>query len=203
VEILITSNTLLSVQEAILNRYLKLDPEAIEHLYRLSGKALKIEWGPLSYYWLFKSDSVYLSKDYNGPVDLILRGSTFDFLRMAFIKKDTALTAIPLQIFGDMEFAKQFKDLFSNLNVDYEEQLAKLVGDSLAFPMVQILKIMTHWAKASIENLGQNITHYVQTEMNWLVSKEELQLFFSDVDDLRDDSDRLEARINALQQGLN
>lgn len=148
----------------------------------------------------FKSDSIYLSKDYNGPADLILRGSTFDFLRMAFIKKDKAYTDIPLQVVGDMEFGKQFRD-FSTLDIDYEEQLSKKIGDAIAYPLIQLLKTISLWGRQNIENLGQNVTNYVQTEMNWLVSDQELQ-FFSDVDDLRNDCARLEARLNSLQKGL-
>jgi len=201
VEILISSNRILSAQEAILNRYLNLDPESKEHLRRLSGKVVKIEWAPLTYFWLFRSDSIYLNKDYNGPVDLILRGSTFDFLRMAFNTKDKALMDIPLQVLGDMEFAKQFKEFFSNLEIDYEEQLSKIVGDTIAYPLAKLLKTISVWAKQSIENFSQNASNYVQTEMNWLVSDEELQLFFSDVDDLRDDCARVEARIKTLAKG--
>ncbi len=201
-EILINTNIILSAQEAIFNRYLNLDPELKEHLYRLSGKVVKIEWSPLTYYWLFKSDSIYLSKDYSGSVDLILRGSTFDFLRMAFINKDKALTDIPLQVVGDMEFGKQFKEFFSNLEIDYEEQLSKILGDTIAYPMIQVLKTISLWARQSMESLSQNLTNYVQREMNWLVSDEELQLFFSDVDELRDDCARLEARIKMLEEGL-
>jgi len=203
VEILISSNIILSVQEAILNRYLNLDPESKKQLRQLSGRVVKIEWGPLIYYWLFKSDSIYLSKDYNGPADLILRGSTFDFLRMAFIKKDKAFTDIPLQVVGDMEFGKQFREFFLTLEIDYEEQLSKKIGDAIAYPLIQALKTISLWARQNLENLGQNVTNYVQTEMNWLVSDEEIQFFFSDVDDLRDDCARLEARINSLQKGLN
>lgn len=199
-EILINSNILLSAQEAILNRYLNLDPESKEHLRHLSGKVIKIEWVPLTYFWIFKSDLIYLNKDYSGPVDLILRGSTFDFLRMAFNTKDKALTDIPLQVLGDMELAKQFKEFFSNLEIDYEEQLSKIVGDTIAYPVVKMLKVMRLWSKQSIENLSQNASNYVQTEMNWLVSDEELQLFFSDVDNLRDDYARLEARIKVLEK---
>jgi ubiquinone biosynthesis accessory factor UbiJ len=202
VEILISSNIILSVQEVILNRYLSLDPESKKHLRQLSGRVVKIEWGSIIYFWLFKSDSIYLSKDYNGPADLILRGSTFDFLRMAFIKKDKAYTDIPLQVVGDMEFGKQFRDFFSTLDIDYEEQLSKKIGDAIAYPLIQLLKTISLWGRQNIENLGQNVTNYVQTEMNWLVSDQELQFFFSDVDDLRNDCARLEARLNSLQKGL-
>ncbi len=200
-EILIGSNIIIAAQEAILNRYLSLDPESKQHLRQLSGKVIRIELGSLTYYWLFKSDLIYLNKDYNGPADLILRGSTFDFLRMAFIKKDEAHTNIPLEVVGDMEFGKQFREFFLNLEIDYEEQLSKIVGDTLAYPMVQALKTIKFWARQNIENFGQNVTNYVQTEMNWLVTDEELQLFFSDVDDLRDDCARLEARFEILQKG--
>lgn len=200
-EILIGSNIIIAAQETILNRYLSLDPESKENLRRLSGKVVRIELGLLTYYWLFKPDLIYLNKDYNGPVDLILRGSTFDFLRMAFIKKDEAYTSIPLQVVGDIEFGKQFREFFLNLEIDYEEQLSKIVGDTLAYPMVQALKTIKLWARQNIESFGQNLTNYVQTEMNWLITDEELQLFFSDVDDLRDDCARLEARLEILQKG--
>lgn len=191
-------NALLAAQEIILNRFLQLDPEATAYLNQLSGKVVKIELNALSYFWLFKSDAIYLVKDYNGLVDLILQGSLFDFMRLAFIKSDVALTAIPIQIAGDMEFAKQFKDLFSNLDIDWEEQLSHFVGDTVAYPVARFLKTLSRWAKQNIENLSQNITDYVQAEMDYLVPDEELQIFFSDIDDLRDDWARLEARIARL-----
>lgn len=200
-EILIGSNIIIAAQEAILNRYLSLDPESKEYLRLLSGKVIKIEIGPLTYYWFFKSDLIYLNKDYSGPADLILRGSTLDFLRMAFIKKDMAPIDIPLQIVGDMELGKQFKEFFLNLEIDYEEQLSKIVGDAIAYPMVQVLKTINLWAKQNIENFNQNVTNFVQTEMNWLVTDEELQLFFSEVDDLRDDCARLDTRLEILKKG--
>lgn len=197
-EILINTHILLSTQEALLNRYLNLDPEAKEQLQQLSGKVIKIEWGPLTYYWHFKSDSIFLSKHHNGPTDLILRGSTFDFLRTVFIK-DKALTDIPLQVSGDMAFGMQFRDFFSNLEIDYEAQLAKILGDSAAYPMIQLLKGIRRWTRQSVKNLRENLTNYVQTELNGLVSNEELAHFFSDIDDLRDDCARLEARIARLK----
>lgn len=201
-EILISSNIIIAAQEAMLNRYLSLDPESKKHLHRLSGKVIRIELGPMTYYWCFKSDSIFLKKDYNGSADLILRGSTLDFLRMAFTNKDRAHTDIPLQVVGDMEFGKQFKEFFLNLEIDYEEQLSKIVGDAIAHPLVQVLKTINLWARQNTENFGQNLRNYVQTEMNWLVTDEELQLFFSDVDDLRDDCARLNTRLEILEKRM-
>jgi len=191
-------NTLLAAQEAILNRFLKLDPESSKVLNNLSGKVVKLELSSLTHYWLFKSDTIYLTKNYSGVVDLVLRGSVFDFMRLAFMKKESALTAMPIQVSGDMEFAKQFKDLFSNLEIDWEEQLSRVVGDTIAYPLAQFFKSLSQWAKQSIDDLSQNVTDYVQAEMDYLVPDEELQIFFADIDDLRDDAARLEARMNRL-----
>ncbi|BBB15879.1 ubiquinone biosynthesis protein UbiJ contains SCP2 domain [Candidatus Rickettsiella viridis] len=191
-------NTWLAAQEAILNRFLKLDPESSKVLNNLSGKVVKLELNSLTHYWLFKSDTIYLTKNYSGVVDLVLRGSVFDFMRLAFMKKESALTAMPIQVSGDMEFAKQFKDLFSNLEIDWEEQLSRVVGDTIAYPIAQFFKSLSQWAKQSIDDLSQNVTDYVQAEMDYLVPDEELQIFFADIDDLRDDAARLEARMNRV-----
>ena len=191
-------NTLLAAQEAILNRFLKLDPESDKLLKQLSGRVVKLEISSLSHYWLFKSDTIYMTKDYNGLVDLVLRGSVFDFLRLSLMKKDAALTTIHLEILGDMEVAKQFSELFSNLEIDWEEQLSRVVGDTAAYPIARFFKSLSQWAKESVEDLGQNFTDYVQAEKDYLVSDEELQVFFTDIDDLRDDTARLEARMRRL-----
>ncbi|WP_240992250.1 ubiquinone biosynthesis accessory factor UbiJ [Rickettsiella grylli] len=194
-----SNNNLLSIQEAFLNCYLNLDPESKEQLRQLSGKVIKIEWGPLTYYWQFKSDSISLSKIYNGPADLVLRGSTFDFLRLIF-SKNKALIDIPLQVSGDMAFGMQFRAFFLNLEMDWEEQLAKILGDTAAYPVIQLLKAIRRWARESVKNLSENLTNYLQTEIKGLISTEELQVFFSDIDELRDDCARLEARIQRLEK---
>ena len=74
------------------------------------------------------------------------------------------------------------------------------MGDTVAYPLARFLKLMNQWAKQSVVNLSQNITDYVQAEIDCLVPEEELQIFFSDVDDLRDDVARLQARIERLQR---
>jgi len=191
-------NGLLAAQEMFLNRFLQLDPEAINHLTPLSGKVIRVELNVLSHYWLFTSDAIHLTKDYNGLIDLVVRGSFFDFIRLGFMKRES--TAIPIQVSGDMEFAKQFQDLFANLEIDWEEQLSRVVGDTIAYPLARFLKSMHHWARHSTESMAQNITDYLQAEIGCLVAEEEIQIFCSDVDDLRDQVARLQARIERLQR---
>lgn len=192
-------NILLAAQEIILNRFLKLDPESNKILNNLAGKVVKLELNALTHYWLFTADAIVLAKNYSGSADLVLRGSIFDFLHLAFPKKERALTAIPIQVSGDMEFAKQFKEMFANLEIDWEEQLSHVIGDRVAFPIAQFFKLLKQWAKQSVMDLGQNMKDYIQAEADYLVPDEELQIFFVDVDNLRDDVARLEAQINSLE----
>ncbi len=193
-------NTLLAIQEMLLNRVLRLDPETVGGLRQLSGKVAKLEFDHASYYCIFTSTAVCLSKDYDGLVDLVLGGSIFDFIRMGLFKNGMASTTIPIQISGDMEFARQFRDFFANVEIDWEEQLSQVVGDGVAYPLAQCLRLMKQWAKRSVESISQNVKDYLQAETDLLVSKEELQIFFSDIDGLRDEVARLQARIARLQR---
>lgn len=193
-------NTALAAQEVILNRFLQLDPELSSRLTPLEGKVVKLELTGLHCYWLFKSNAIYVTNDYSGNIDLIVGGSIFDFMRLAFMKKGSAAAAIPVQVTGDMEFAKQFNDLFANLHIDWEEQLSHFVGDTLAYSLIQFLNTLSHWAKRNVKNFGNNITDYFQAEVGCLVADEELQIFFSEVDKLRDQIARLQARVDRLHR---
>ena len=50
---------------------------------------------------------------------------------------------------------------------------------------------------------GENIAEYLQEESRDLVNKTELEEFLRGVDELREASDRIEARLRRLERSLN
>jgi len=191
-------HTLLATQEAILNRYLNLDPRLSAKLVPLAGKVIKIDLNYATHYWLFVANKIQLVTDYSGVIDLSLGGSWSAFFRAAVFGNYGAATSMPLQVSGDMEFAIQFKNIFSSLTIDWEEHLSSVVGDTLAYPLAQFFKSISLWARSVHTNMSQNITEYLQVEKDYLVPAEELHPFFLEVDELRDELARLEARVNYL-----
>ncbi len=195
-------DTLLTTQEILLNRLLRMDPEALDRLPALAGKVVKIELNRWTYYWQFRPHAICLLKDYSGPIDLVLRGSIMEFMQLAFLKPTRALTAIPIAVTGDMVFAQAFKQFFADLSIDWEEFLAQRLGDTLAYPLAQFLKSVSAWAKQSVQRFGENITDYLQIESNLLVYPEELEDFYEEITQLNHATEHLQRRIQHLQGAL-
>lgn len=187
--------------EKILNHYLKLDPETKTRLAVLDKKVILLQLEPiaLKIYWLFTPDSVFLVNAYEGPVDVTLKGSILDFLRFGVNMNDqhAAFTG-NISTTGNLDTAQDFKELFANLEIDWEEQLSHVTGDVVAHQIGNVFRAIKNWAQQSRNTLQRDITEYIQEEARWLPPREELQHFFMDVDKLRDDVERLELRINKL-----
>ena len=52
----------------------------------------------------------------------------------------------------------------------------------------------------SSRTLAQDITEYLQEEARWLPTRTEVNYFLNDIDELRSDVDRVDARIQRLMQ---
>jgi ubiquinone biosynthesis accessory factor UbiJ len=184
------------VIDKIINQYLKLDPTSEQRLVKLAGKLIAINVGYFDYtlYLLLQSEGVALLKDSAQQPDVTLRGTPLDFLRYSLSNKFTGDIAVS----GDMEVAQQFKELFAQLDIDWEEQLSKVTGDVVAHQIGKFFRALCEWCKRSADTLRQDVSEYVQEEAQLFPPRAELQDFFADVDKLRDDVERIELRIKKL-----
>lgn len=187
--------------EKILNSYLQLDPESKKRLSALAGKVVVIEFQhfPVKIYWAFNVEGVRLFDKYQESTDVSLRGSPFDFMRLTTSKNTSAaIFGSDITVIGDMEVAEKFKALFANLDIDWEEQLSHVTGDVMAHQIGNFIRSISNWAKQSATILRQDITEYIQEEARWLPPREELQDFLTQVDTLRNDTERLELRLDKI-----
>lgn len=192
----------LSLIEKILNRYLQFDPESKKNLQALAGKVIVFESYEFKIYWLFMQDKIVLTNQYDGLVDAMLSGSVFDFARLG-IKQDTATVfASDIKMTGDAEVIQAFQNLFAQLNIDWEDQLSKITGDVIAYQIGRALRFLSTWAKQSSTTLQANLTEYLQEEALLLPTNIELQTFFAEIDKLRNDVERLEAKITRLSKEI-
>ena len=81
--------------------------------------------------------------------------------------------------------------------------LAKLVGDGVAYELEQRGKNIGEWSKDTAQSLSLSVSEYLQEESRDVVTGTELTLFNDTVDQLRDDVDRLQARIKLLLSNHN
>ena len=195
-------NVVLAVAEKILNNYLQLDPETNSRLSKLAGKviALQSPYSKHQVYCLFTNNRVQLFGQYDGPTDVTLTGTPFDFLALnQAVNNSVAAFKSNVTITGDLEIAQHFKTLFAELDIDWEEQLSQVTGDFMAYQIGNGVRAFSEWAKQTNATMQQNFTEYVQEEVRLTPSKIELEDFLSAVDKLRDDVERLEIRIKKLE----
>ncbi len=189
--------------EAAINRYLALDPELLGKLAVFDGKVIKLEiTGANKTLYMYPSDAgISISIAHDGEVDTTLRGSPLSLFKMGLVSNAaTMLLKGDVEITGDTRVGHQFKNIFSQMEIDWTEPLAALLGDSLAYQVHQSSKKFSRWGKDSIESVSSSLSEYLQEESRDVVTGTELEMFNEAVDKIRNDVDRLQAKINSLQQ---
>lgn len=193
----------LSLLEKALNKYLALDPESKRRYHALHGKPVTVELMGLglTFQLQFTQDGVsVLAEDFQQPVTTI-KGTP---LRLAHI----ALTRENRQkffdedavILGSAEVGQQVMDLFDHMEIDWEEHLSQWVGDVPAHHAGRLTRDLLSWGKKVKQALCLNMNEYIHEEIELFPPTEAIQDFFADVDTLRMDVDRLEARVDRLIQ---
>lgn len=184
--------------ETAIRQYLALDPEIAGQLAKFSGKVVKVEFTDINKeIFLFPgANGIELSDEYEGHVDTIVRGTLIALFKMGVAKNAAdILLKGEVEIIGDTHLGHQFKNIFSNMDIDWSEPLVNLFGDSVAYQAQQTAKQFGQWGKASIQSLSMSISEYLQEESRDVVTETELDIFNNAVDKLRNDADRLQAKM--------
>jgi ubiquinone biosynthesis protein UbiJ len=105
-----------------------------------------------------------------------------------------------VEISGDTQLAQHFSHFMNTLEIDWEEQLSKLTGDVVAHEVGNLLRGFSEWGQDQLTTSRLNLQEYLTEELRLLPSRCEVEEFLADVDTLRDDLDRLDARIGLLRQ---
>ena len=77
-----------------------------------------------------------------------------------------------------------------------------MIGDVAAHRLGEISRGVGRWGRDARSTMSANIREYLQEESRDVPSRYETDKFNENVSTLRDDVDRLEARVNRLQENL-
>ena len=186
--------------EAVINRYLALDPEVQAKLAEFDGKVIKLEMTGINktLYMLPGSNGMQVLADYEGAADTVLRGTPVSMFKMGLVPNVAKLLLKgEVEISGDTRLGHQFKNVFSQMDIDWSEPLAELVGDSLAYQLQQTGSKLGRWGKESVTSVSTSFSEYLQEESRDVVTETELDAFNEAVDQLRNGVDRLQAKVDA------
>ncbi len=206
---IITDKLITNYLPGALNRYLALDPESHARLHELQNKMVTIELviheTPFykesinKFQMHFSEAGIKLKTTEFSEPDTLIKGSPLSLLRMALTNEDRKkFFSEDVSIEGNLELGQQVIALFDALEIDWEEYLSRWVGDVSAHQLSRFTKKIKNISKRFQSTLEQNINEYVHEEVDLFPAPEALQDFFHDVDTLRMDADRLEAKIQKL-----
>jgi ubiquinone biosynthesis protein UbiJ len=200
-----SASTLAATLESALNAYLKQVPDLERRTATLQGKAiaLTITGTKLTLYFLPGADGVQVLSHYEGDVDTHLDGSPLGFARLALNRREDALFQGAVGIEGDTDIGQQFQDLLTAADWDWEEQLSRITGDVIAHQVGKLGRQAKRFLDDSRETLAEDCSEYLQEETRLLPTRLEVEYFLSDVDAIRDDVSRLEARVQRLSRRVN
>ena len=189
------------ILESVIKRYLALDPEMRGHRSEYDGKVIKLEMTGINktLYMLPDESGIQVLADYDGDADTVLRGTPISLFKMGLVANAANLLLKgEVEISGDTRLGHKFKNVFSQMDIDWTEPLAGLVGDDLAYQLQQAGTKLGRWGKDSARSVSSSFSEYLQEESRDVVTETELEIFNEDVDRLRNDVDRLQAKINVM-----
>ena len=188
--------------EAVINRYLRLDPDIGARLATLSGRSIGIDLRglDLTLYIFPDEHGIQLKEQIEGEPDTVLRGTPLGMARLGLGgKTEKTLFSGDVVIEGDVETGQAFKGILDELDIDWEEQLSRLTGDVIAHQLGNTARRGRRAVRHGLAALEKDLGEYLQEELRVLPSRIETENFSADVTRISMDFDRLKARLKRLQ----
>lgn len=189
--------------ERLIRQALALDPGTQQRLSRFAGKRLFIETRSPSLGILvqLEHDGVYLSAEAGPPPHATIEAPSIELLKMAFTREPHFIGG-PVKVHGDVLLVQELHSIARQLDIDWESGLARLLGDTLSYPLSRGLRHLFGFANRVATTLLQNTGEYLREEKELVPVRWEVEELLTDNRDLRADLDRVESRLARLKKRL-
>ncbi|WP_088331281.1 SCP2 sterol-binding domain-containing protein [Lacimicrobium sp. SS2-24] len=187
--------------EMAINNLLSLDPDSPQRLLPLNGKRLQVKlhelpW-PLTFAFSQRVD--VLADEQQADCTIVLSIATLkkmqDISQLSYLIQQQELS-----LNGDMHTAQSFSNLVKDLNIDWEEQLSRYTGDVIAHQSFRTARQLHHRLTAKLQRLGDILKDVAMDEKQLAAHPLAVEDFSEQVNDLRSDVARFEARLLQLEQ---
>ena len=125
-------------------------------------------------------------------------------LRLALSKDKTNILHGPeVELEGDSHVLMALAGVLQDLELDWEYELSRWLGPVATALIGGHVRSRANWYQQGFASLNQNLAEYLSEEARTLVGEREAQARFDELDQLKLDLDRLEARFERLCRSLN
>lgn len=182
------------------NHLLGMDQNALQHCRELQGHIIAINFTDVEKTLYCHPGSWGMRISLEQPAkepSAVIRGRVMALVNLS-LNKDKLSTSIQerIDISGNTAVAQKFQKILTELDIDWQQQLSRVVGDALAFRIFQGINLTRKWASESFQTVALTGRDHLQKDNGHMPSKIEFDRFKSQVTDLRHSVERMEALLN-------
>ncbi|MCA4022296.1 ubiquinone biosynthesis accessory factor UbiJ [Vibrio vulnificus] len=189
-----------AVIEASLNVLVKDNPDLEKRLLRLKGQVIQVHLQELNKTLTFIfSQQIDVLANYEGQPDcyLSLKLAVLPELReQANITKLIKQDKLILE--GDIQLAQKFAQLITDAKPDVEEWVSRVTGDVVAHSLAQGVKNVGGFVGRQAKKQQHHLAQVITEEWRLAPGPLEVAYFCDQVDEVKSDLARLEARLQKL-----
>jgi ubiquinone biosynthesis protein UbiJ len=167
---------------------------ARDGLKPFAGRTARIEALPFAFALTVVENGEITAAATGAVPDVTLRVTPGLLLRLA-ARDENAWREI--DIAGDADFASAIHHVARNLRWDVEEDLSRVFGDIAAHRMAEAGRTARRWGEQAADNTARSFAEYWTEEQPLIAARRDLDGFGRAVDQLRDDTARLEKRLES------
>lgn len=187
---------------AMMNRQISARTPARALCSQLDGRvlAVRVPDTALAAYLRVSAGAVTANADYEGEPDVVVSGSVLSLARMGGPAGESLFRDGSVTIHGDALVAQQFQRLLRYGRPDLEEELSTVIGDVAAHGVGEFVRSAVQWIDDTRRTMRDNVGEYLQEESRAVPGRHEVDAFRKDVNGLRDDVARFEARLRSVEE---
>lgn len=193
----------LSGMQVIINKALTLAPSTSRKLARLSGQTIAVEsTSPsLEFFITVLDEGVLLGHQFDQQPDARISASASALMQLLLADDKTeVIRRKGIGLHGKTESIQTLQECLASLNIDWEYQFSKILGDIPTQALSDGLKALQEFIGESSSRMRTNIDEYLHEEIKMFPTRVELENFYREIDQLRLRLDRNRARLERLER---
>ncbi len=196
--------TICSAVEFVINQALALNIEGTEALLPLEQKTLTVLLAELGFELSFSvSDNKVLVTSLTERSDCTINTSIKTLLEL---KKNQQITELikqeKLDVLGDMKIAQQYANIVESLEIDWQSELAKHIGDIPTFKILQFGKNVASKLNFATQQMQADASEWLVHEKRLVVTTSQIQNFSQQVKDVSVQTSSISKRIQHITKKL-
>jgi ubiquinone biosynthesis protein UbiJ len=195
----------ISTLEQALNRALRLDPRSGEQLSPLVDQVFHFDCTnpELEIFLLPDTSGIRLMGYWDGDVTTGIRGQASDFAELASASDPAAaLINGQLELTGESGPLIELQSVMKGLQMDWEAPLVNSFGDVVGHQLAEGLRGMFGWGQQASSSFARQLEEFIHEEARLAPPRQEVEDFYSDLEQLNLRVDRLQAKMSRLATSL-